>query len=77
MKIAASMKMADVLQEAEDIDTEVILSIGESDDGVVVKDSEGRTRVIVENHAGMLTAYIWEDPKCCDGGGEPRIFDLM
>ena len=77
MRIDAKVKMADVLKEADAIDAEVILSIGEGDDGVIVKDNEGRPRVIVENHQGTLTVYIWEDPVYCDGGGDPRIFDLM
>ena len=68
MRVNCQLRLADVLDDASEspIDIGLIISIGESDDGVVIRDKNGSTRVVVENYQGKLLTHVWETPDSID-----------
>ena len=76
MKVTFDLKFSDVLEEKEEIPVTAVLSQGHSDDGIVVKDAQGLTRIVIENHLGILTVHTWKTIEAAEYAYDPITIEL-
>jgi hypothetical protein len=76
MEAIFDLRLTDVLEEKEAIPVSIVVSQGRSDDGVVVKDAQGLTRIVIENHKGILIVHTWKTIEAAEFAQDPITIEL-